>query len=75
VNRLVKTGVPFREAYRTVAEQIRQGKYTHDYVLSHSHEGSLGNLSNDMIEKKMEKLYSEFGFEKAEEAICKLLEK
>ena len=47
VNRLVLQGVPFREAYRRVGEQVQAGTYRPTREVRHTHEGSIGNLCND----------------------------
>src|SRR5688500_1194003 len=51
VNDLVNKGVPFREAYKTIGEQIEKGQFRYDLSkgLHHTHEGSIGNLKNDAI--------------------------
>lgn len=53
VNELVQKGVPFRTAYQEVAKQIAEGTFTPNYDLKHTHIGSLGNLSLDLIADKM----------------------
>jgi argininosuccinate lyase len=62
VNQLVSQGVPFREAYRQVGNDIDKGKFHFDYhqQLHHTHEGSIGNLSNDKIVTEMERVLSKF---------------
>src|SRR5215475_12994854 len=62
VNELVNKGIPFREAYRQVGNQIEQGTFQFDYRrgLHHTHEGSIGNLSNDRIAAEMEKVLGKF---------------
>jgi argininosuccinate lyase len=74
VNRLVMKGIPFREAYKTVGAAIQSGEFKPDRQLDHTHEGSLGNLCNDIIQEKMDAVISGFDFNKAEIAIGKLLE-
>ena len=56
VNALVNEGIPFREAYREVGNQIDQGNFQFDYKnrMTHTHEGSIGNLCNDRIQAAME---------------------
>jgi argininosuccinate lyase len=51
VNELVNKGVPFREAYRQVGNEIEQGTFQFDSTkgLHHTHEGSIGNLNNAEI--------------------------
>lgn len=62
VNELVNKGIPFREAYRQVGNQIEQGTFQFDYRrgLHHTHEGSIGNLSNPRIVVEMEKVLGKF---------------
>ncbi|ROT06754.1 argininosuccinate lyase [Muribaculaceae bacterium Isolate-104 (HZI)] len=54
VNRLALGGMPFREAYRTVGMQVQNGEYVPTRSVSHTHEGSIGNLCNAQIAAKME---------------------
>ncbi|MHA4807948.1 argininosuccinate lyase [Flavitalea flava] len=62
VNELVNKGVPFREAYKQVGNRIDQGTFTFDHQqkLHHTHEGSIGNLSNDKIVEAMGKVLAKF---------------
>jgi argininosuccinate lyase len=62
VNELVNKGVPFREAYRQVGDQIEKGQFHFDHRqgLVHTHVGSIGNLSNDKIGIEMEKVLQKF---------------
>ena len=72
VNHLVENGVPFRDAYRQVADSIRQGTFEYHGELHHTHEGSIGNLCNDRIAAKMQRILSGFGFGKVHAAIDSL---
>lgn len=74
VNHLVENGVPFRDAYRQVADSIRQGTFEYHEELHHTHEGSIGNLCNDRIAAKMSRIISGFGFGKVHAAVTKLTE-
>ena len=62
VNELVNQGIPFREAYKTVGQQINTGTFFFDQTkpLNHSHEGSLGNLNLAEISNEMEKVLKKF---------------
>lgn len=62
VNDLVNKGVPFREAYKQVGEQIEKGEFNYDVSkgLKHTHEGSIGNLSNDKIIELMQSVLKKF---------------
>jgi len=55
VNELVSRGVPFREAYKLVGEEVAKGKFTYSGNLTHTHEGSIGNLCNDRIVAAMDR--------------------
>lgn len=61
VNRLTLSGVPFREAYREVGMAVQRGEYTPTREVNHTHEGSIGNLCNDKIAEKMDKVLEKFG--------------
>lgn len=60
VNRLVLSGVAFRDAYRQVGKQVSEGTFKTDKNINHTHEGSAGNLCNEEIRRKMEKTLLEF---------------
>ena len=62
VNRLTLSGVPFREAYKEVGMAVQRGEYTPTRSVEHSHEGSIGNLCNDKIAEKMNKVLEKFAF-------------
>ena len=59
VNRLTLQGMPFREAYKKVAQEVQQGTYQPTRQLHHTHEGSLGNLCNAEIARKMERVFGQ----------------
>ena len=63
VNRLVLSGVPFRDAYRRVGLDIEQGKYNPSTKVEHTHLGSIGNLGNDAIKMMMHEVFNSFPFE------------
>ena len=75
VNRLASAGMPFRDAYKKVGLDIEAGTFVPDKNIAHTHEGSIGNLCNDRIAELMDKIYGEFGFEKAENATKALLKR
>lgn len=56
VNKKVLSGVPFREAYKKVGQQIESGNFEPERLLNHTHEGSMGNLCNDKIVEQMKKI-------------------
>ncbi len=59
VNKQVAKGVPFREAYRDVARQIREGTFDPEKQVEHTHEGSIGNLCNEEIQKKFGRAFNQ----------------
>jgi len=73
VNKQVMNGIPFRDAYKMVARQIAEGTYNGVTSITHSHEGSIGNLCNDKIAVKMKNILERFQFERKDKAIEKLL--
>lgn len=75
VNELVKRGVPFRDAYRKVGDDISSGNFSVPENVSYTHEGSIGNLCNAEIRKEMKEVMKQFRrkFRKEERAIKKLL--
>lgn len=62
VNELVNQGMPFREAYKKVGEDVEAGTFAFDtnIPLSHTHEGSINNLTNEEIKAEMEKVLERF---------------
>jgi argininosuccinate lyase len=58
VNDLVKKGIPFRDAYKQVGNDIDNKTFSFDAsrALEHTHEGSLGNLCNVKIVEAMESI-------------------
>jgi argininosuccinate lyase len=73
VNALVLQGMPFRDAYKTVGAQIEEGSFTPSAAVSHTHEGSIGNLCNDKIAELMQQALAQFSFGRVETAYAKLL--
>jgi len=73
VNKLVLSGVPFRDAYKQVGLEIQLGNYNPERNVTHSHEGSIGNLCNDEISQLMNNVITDFNFEKADQAISELI--
>ena len=66
VNRRTLAGMPFRDAYKSVGIEVNEGKFRYQGAegktngqltpsdLKHSSMGSLGNLCNGLIKRKME---------------------
>jgi argininosuccinate lyase len=74
VNELVLQGLPFREAYRQVGLELADDTRPQpSRQLSHTHEGSLGNLQNDLIVSYMTDNMTGFGQARVVQAISALL--
>ncbi len=73
VNKEVMKGMSFRDAYRLIGEKIKNNKYKPDKNIHHTHEGSIGNLCNDQIKKKFERIFASFNGKQIKEAEDKLL--
>ena len=73
VNKLVLEGTPFRDAYKKVGLDIEAGNFTYTPTTAHTHEGSIGNLCNDQINRLMNDIIIKFNFEKVNSAIKQLL--
>jgi argininosuccinate lyase len=59
LNEWVKEGMPFRDAYKKMGEDIARGDYQAHKNLSHTHLGSLGDLALEAIISKMEKAFQQ----------------
>jgi argininosuccinate lyase len=70
VNRLVKQGIPFRDAYKAVSDMVKNSSFSRTSVNDYVHEGSIGNLCNDKIavifNKRMECFKNKSASEMAE---------
>ena len=80
VNRRAAQGVPFRDAYRQVADEITQGTFRHqattaETLAHYTHEGSIGQLCNDAIKAKMDAITQTLPLEQVQQAINLLLGK
>ena len=73
VNKLVLEGIPFRDAYKKVGLDIEAGNFTYTPTTVHTHEGSIGNLCNDQINRMMNDTIMKFNFEKTHQSIQQLL--
>lgn len=73
VNKLVLSGVPFRDAYKQVGADIAAGNYVPDSEINHVHEGSIGNLCLDDITRGMDRTIESFRFDRYRRAIADLL--
>lgn len=75
VNELVLQGMPFRDAYKTVGLTIEAGSFNPPHTLSHTHEGSIGNLRTEAIREAYDEVANGFGFEPVQQAISALLQR
>lgn len=73
VNNEVLKGVPFREAYKNIGIAIDAGEFQPSKEVNHTHEGSIGNLGNDQIQRMFKEVIATFGFDKVENALSQLV--
>ena len=73
VNKLVNAGMPFRDAYKKIGLDIEAGNFTYQTSVSHTHEGSIGNLCTDEIKKQMQGVIESFPFASVHTAIENLM--
>jgi argininosuccinate lyase len=73
VNKLVLSGMPFRDAYKKVGVAIENGNYKPDTIIHHTHEGSIGNLQLTEISSMMDSVISRFNFHQTKDAIDRLI--
>lgn len=52
-NKMVLSGVPFRDAYKQIGLAIERGEFNLEKSVNHSHEGSIGNLCLSEIKEMM----------------------
>ena len=57
LNEMVVAGIPFRDAYKAVAEQLENGSFQSPKETKHTHEGSINNLCLEAIKEKMKRSY------------------
>ncbi|ALM49010.1 argininosuccinate lyase [Flavobacterium psychrophilum] len=58
LNELVTSGVPFRDAYKIVGEQVENNSFQSPKATKHTHEGSINNLCLNEIKAKMAAVFS-----------------
>lgn len=76
VNRLVKNGFAFRDAYKAVSNMLKNGTFSRTMVADYTHEGSIGNLCTSEIKARAEMIMKNFTGSNAktlEEKLMKLL--
>ena len=69
VNKKVKDGIPFRDAYREVASDIDKGRYRPGRDFNYTHLGSIGNPGLKEIESKLDKVLGQFPFVDMEKVV------
>lgn len=73
VNKLVLQGTPFRDAYKIVGQSIEKGEFKYSTQLHHTHDGSMGNLSNQEIVRMMNHEIESFQFHLVKEKLERLI--
>lgn len=73
VNKLVLSGVPFRDAYKQIGMNIESGNFAYHTDINHTHEGSIGNLCTEEIKKQMQRVIESFPFASVHTAIDNLM--
>jgi len=73
VNRMVKQGTPFREAYRNVAARLNEGTFRQASLSEYTHHGSIGNLCLEEIGKRAAEIIGKFNSPPVEEVERRLM--
>jgi argininosuccinate lyase len=73
VNRLVKQGIPFRDAYKAVSDMVKNSSFSKTSISDYVHEGSIGNLCNKEIAEIFEKRMQSFKNTTATELADKMM--
>jgi argininosuccinate lyase len=55
LNEMVKQGISFRDAYKKVGMDIKEGKFQKPEQLKHTHIGSINNLGTELIREQFRK--------------------
>jgi argininosuccinate lyase len=74
-NRLVKEGVPFRDAYKAVSSMIGKKVFEVTALSEYVHEGSIGNLCNDEVKTLFRERMKCFSSSQSGELIAGMLKK
>jgi len=74
VNRLVRNGIPFRDAYKAVAEMVKNSAFSKTALTDYVHEGSIGNLCNKEIAAVFSERMKSFRNRSASEMAEKMME-
>ena len=73
VNRLVKQGIPFRDAYKAVSQMVKNSTFSKTNLSDYVHEGSIGNLCNKEIAEIFESRMKSFNSTPAAELAGKMM--
>jgi argininosuccinate lyase len=73
VNEMALGGTSFRDAYQQIGIEINEGRFQPVKSVEHTHEGSIGNLCNDKIQKKMKVVLEGFSFDQVNQALTELM--
>jgi argininosuccinate lyase len=73
VHRLVKMGIPFRDAYKKVSEMVGKEHFLKTSLADYTHEGSIGNLCNIDVERIFSKRMKCFNSKSAAEIVEKMM--
>ncbi len=73
VNRLVKQGIPFRDAYKAVSDMVKNSTFSRTVITDYVHEGSIGNLCNKEIAGLFESRMASFKNRSAAELADKMM--
>lgn len=60
VNQQVLEGIPFRDAYKNIGIAIENQDFIPNHEVNHTHEGSIGNLRNDLIKESFKRVIAKF---------------
>ncbi len=73
VNQYVLEGMPFRDAYKKVGDEINAKQFNPSKNIKHTHEGSIGNLCTENIRKAFHNTFTSFRFNNYQAKIESLL--
>ena len=73
VNRMVRNGIPFRDAYMAVSGILKDGSFLRTMTSDYTHEGSIGNLCNDRIAARESEIMRSFNSIPAKELVERLM--
>jgi argininosuccinate lyase len=69
-NRMVREGIPFREAYREVAKRAGSGSFTVPNRADYTHIGSIGNTGIGLIRMRLNNLTESFSPGSSPRELC-----